>query len=82
MAGKPNFLILMVDQLSGVFFPDGPADFLKTPNLRALSQEAVNFRRAYCASPLCAPSRVSFHRFYSYTHTSIRMRGARRWLYC
>jgi len=60
MSDKPNFLILMVDQLSGVFFPDGPADFLKTPNLRALSDEAVSFRKAYCASPLCAPSRVSF----------------------
>ncbi len=27
---KPNILILMVDQLNGTFFPDGPAKFLST----------------------------------------------------
>ena len=26
MTDKPNILILMADQLSGVLFPDGPAD--------------------------------------------------------
>ena len=25
---KPNILIVMADQLSGTFFPDGPAGFL------------------------------------------------------
>ena len=31
---KPNILILMVDQLNGTFFPDGPADWLHAPNLK------------------------------------------------
>ena len=26
--GRPNILIIMVDQLNGKFFPDGPAAFL------------------------------------------------------
>ena len=34
---KPNLLILMVDQLNGTLFPDGPGDFLHCPNLRALA---------------------------------------------
>ena len=57
---KPNILILMVDQLNGTLFPDGPADWLHTPNLRALAARSVRFQNAYTASPLCAPGRASF----------------------
>ena len=37
MATRPNILILMVDQLTGTLFPDGPADFLHAPNLKRLA---------------------------------------------
>jgi len=57
---RPNILILMVDQLNGTLFPDGPAPFLHTPNLRALAQRSLRFANAYTASPLCAPGRASF----------------------
>ncbi|SON58114.1 Choline-sulfatase [Hartmannibacter diazotrophicus] len=57
---RPNILILMVDQLNGTLFPDGPAPFLKTPHLRALAERSVRFRNSYTASPLCAPGRASF----------------------
>ncbi|GGF82212.1 choline-sulfatase [Mameliella alba] len=57
---KPNILILMVDQLNGTLFPDGPADWLHVPNLRALAARSVRFSNAYTASPLCAPGRASF----------------------
>ncbi|HOZ34230.1 MAG TPA: sulfatase-like hydrolase/transferase, partial [Tabrizicola sp.] len=60
MATKPNLLILMVDQLNGTLFPDGPADFLHTPNLRALAARSTRFANCYTASPLCAPARASF----------------------
>ena len=60
MSKQPNILILMVDQLNGEFFPDGPADFLHAPNLKKLSESGVNFNNAYCASPLCSPARASF----------------------
>lgn len=60
MAKQPNILIIMVDQLNGTLFPDGPADFLHTPNLRSLAERSVRFSNNYCASPLCAPSRASF----------------------
>jgi choline-sulfatase len=56
----PNILILMVDQLNGTLFPDGPADWLHAPNLKALAERSVRFANAYTASPLCAPGRASF----------------------
>lgn len=57
---QPNILILMVDQLAGTFFPDGPAEWLHTPNLKRLAERSVRFQNAYTASPLCAPARASF----------------------
>ncbi len=60
MTKPPHLLIVMVDQLTGTLFPDGPVDFLKTPHLKALSEKSVRFAKCYCASPLCAPSRASF----------------------
>ena len=57
---KPNILILMVDQLTGTLFADGPADFLHAPNLRKLAAKSTRFANAYTASPLCAPARASF----------------------
>ena len=36
MNARPNILIIMVDQLNGTLFPDGPADFLHAPHLKAL----------------------------------------------
>ncbi|SLN16808.1 Choline-sulfatase [Pseudoruegeria aquimaris] len=56
----PNILIFMVDQLAGTFFPDGPADWLHTPNLKRLAARSARFSNAYTASPLCGPARASF----------------------
>ncbi|KAA9006783.1 choline-sulfatase [Histidinibacterium aquaticum] len=56
----PNILILMVDQLNGTLFPDGPADWLHAPNLKRLAEKSVRFRNAYTGSPLCAPGRAAF----------------------
>ena len=57
---QPNILILMVDQLNGTLFPDGPADWLHAPNLKALAARSTRFANAYTGSPLCAPGRASF----------------------
>ncbi|WEZ84082.1 choline-sulfatase [Rhizobium sp. 32-5/1] len=59
-AQKPNILIIMVDQLNGKFFPDGPADFLHAPHMMALAARSARFRNNYTSSPLCAPARASF----------------------
>jgi choline-sulfatase len=60
MTKSPNILIIMVDQLTGTLFPDGPADFLHAPHLKALAGRSARFRNNYTASPLCAPGRASF----------------------
>ncbi|KIN61712.1 Choline-sulfatase BetC [Sulfitobacter noctilucae] len=57
---KPNILIVMVDQLNGTLFPDGPADWLHAPHLKALAARSTRFANAYTASPLCAPGRAAF----------------------
>ncbi len=60
MTTRPNILIVMVDQLTGTLFEDGPAAFLHAPNLRKLAARSVRFANAYTASPLCAPARAAF----------------------
>ena len=60
MATKTNFLIFMVDQLSGTLFPDGPADWMHAPNLNRLAESSVRFNSAYTPFPLCAPARAAF----------------------
>jgi choline-sulfatase len=60
MSRRPNILIIMVDQLNGTLFPDGPADFLHAPHLKALAARSARFANNYTASPLCAPGRASF----------------------
>ena len=59
MPDRPNILILMVDQLTGTLFDDGPAAFLHAPNLKALASRSTRFANAYTASPLCAPARAA-----------------------
>jgi len=60
MDSRPNILVIMVDQANGTLFPDGPAPFLHTPNLKRLAKRSVRFANTYTASPLCAPARASF----------------------
>ena len=57
---QPNILIIMVDQLNGTLFPDGPAEWLHTPHLKRLAGRSTRFATTYTASPLCAPGRASF----------------------
>ena len=47
----PNILILMVDQLTGTLFPDGPAEWLHTPNLDRLAARSARFSLAISRSP-------------------------------
>ena len=57
---KPNILIIMTDQLSAesMSFNLG-SKYLKTPNMDYLAEHGVSFTNAYCANPLCIPSRSS-----------------------
>jgi len=60
MDRRPNILIIMTDQHSPVLRgPDQPWG-VRTPNIDAIAAEGLEFENAYCASPICVPSRCSF----------------------
>jgi arylsulfatase A-like enzyme len=55
---RPNILLITTDQQHwaalGCHTP-----VLRTPNLDRLGRDGIRFDRAYCANPLCSPSRSS-----------------------
>jgi choline-sulfatase len=55
----PNVLLLMVDQLAASWLPPYGHDVVQAPSIAALAADGVVFESAYCASPLCAPSRAA-----------------------
>jgi len=60
LSDRPNFLILMADQLTARALPAYGNRVAKTPHIDALAAAGVVFDSFYCNSPLCAPSRFSF----------------------
>ena len=66
---KPNILFISIDDLNHWIEPLGGSEQARTPNLMKFSKEAVNFTRAYCASPGCNPSRGAILTGY-HTYTS------------
>jgi choline-sulfatase len=58
-ASPPCFLVLMADQLAASWLPVYGHPVVRAPHLEALAQGAVVFDSAYCAYPLCAPSRAA-----------------------
>jgi choline-sulfatase len=52
-------LLIMVDQLAAQWLPVYGHGVVRAPVLDSLAAESVVFDAAYCASPLCAPSRAA-----------------------
>lgn len=64
-----NILFIMCDQLRADYLSCNGHPTLETPHLDALAARGVNFTRAYCQSPVCGPSRMSFYTGrYMFTH--------------
>ena len=59
MATRPNFLILMADQLTAQALKAYGGTTARTPAIDALADGGVVFDSFYCNSSLCAPSRFS-----------------------
>lgn len=52
----------MADQLCHRYIAaHGHKPWLATPSMDKLAREGINYRRSYCSSPLCVPSRQSFY---------------------
>lgn len=59
MTKRPNFLILMTDQMQGLTLrPDHPLRAY-TPHLNKLMERGVRFERAYTPNAICSPARAS-----------------------
>ena len=57
--GKPNVLFIAVDDLNDWIGGIGGHPNVHTPNLDRLAARGVLFERAYCAAPVCNPSRTA-----------------------
>ncbi len=72
MADRPrNVLFIMCDQLRWDYLSCAGHPTLRTPNIDALAKRGVRFDRAYCQSPICGSSRMSF-----YTGRYVQSHGA------
>lgn len=58
-APPPCFLVLMADQLAASWLPVYGHPVVQAPHLLQLARGASVFDSAYCAYPLCAPSRAA-----------------------
>ena len=59
MTQRPNFLLLMADQLSASFLPSYGHPVVKAPALERLADRGTQFSSMYSNSPLCAPARFA-----------------------
>ena len=57
---QPNLLIIMSDEHAPMFSGPYGHPFVQTPHMDRLAEDGVTFTNAYCNSPLCMPSRMSF----------------------
>ncbi|HEY5212694.1 MAG TPA: sulfatase-like hydrolase/transferase [Acidobacteriaceae bacterium] len=57
---RPNLLVILTDEQSAdaASYRIGRR-YLNTPNIDSLAANGTSFTRAYCANPLCVPSRTS-----------------------
>ncbi len=56
---QPNVLFIAIDDLNDWVGCLGGNPDTKTPNIDRLAARGVNFAKAYCAAPVCNPSRAS-----------------------
>lgn len=56
---RPNVLFITTDQQHAGMLSCAGNPYLKTPALDGLAAGGVRFERAYCANPVCVPSRFS-----------------------
>lgn len=71
MPGKkpPDILIIISDQQRYDTIPGSCTNAIRTPNLKKLAKHSVTYTNAFCATPICTPSRTSiFSGLYPHAH--------------
>lgn len=59
-AERPDMVLVLSDEHAPQFSSPYGHPIVRTPNLSRLASEGRTFDAAYCASPVCVPSRMSF----------------------
>ena len=59
-ASKPNFIVIMADDIGYGDLSCYGATRVKTPNLDKLAAEGIKFTSGYCSASTCTPTRYSF----------------------
>ena len=58
-ARRPNVLVFVTDQQRADWLGCAGNEILRTPNIDRIAAAGVRFARAYCANPVCMPSRAT-----------------------
>ena len=56
---RPNILFVMFDQMAALSLPVYGHPLVQAPHMTRLAKRGTLFENAYCASPLCSPSRFA-----------------------
>ncbi len=56
---KPNFLVVLIDDLRYDEFGAGGHPYMKTPHIDRVAAEGALFERAFHTTPICSPNRAS-----------------------
>jgi arylsulfatase A-like enzyme len=59
MSKRPNFLIILIDDLRFDEFGAGGHPYMKTPHIDRIAHEGAIFGRAFHTTPICSPNRAS-----------------------
>lgn len=73
---SPNLLLVLADQHRADWLGAAGLAGLRTPILDGLAARGVRFTRAYCGSPLCAPSRACLATGRDYDRCGVRDHSA------
>ncbi|MBH05527.1 MAG: hypothetical protein CMJ20_04320 [Phycisphaeraceae bacterium] len=57
---RPNIVLIMSDEHHSRFMGCAENSIIQTPALDMLASQGTRFNNAYCAYPLCGPSRAAF----------------------
>src|SRR5438105_4485130 len=56
---RPNFLVVLIDDLRDDEFGAGGHPYMKTPHIDRIAREGAIFERAFHTTPICSPNRAS-----------------------
>jgi len=72
---KPNVLFIAIDDLNDYLRLLRGYPGLKTPNIDRFARTAMTFTRAYCAAPICNPSRTAILTGIAPSHSGVYENG-------